>query len=95
MKLLVTLTSGRTGQSDYYIAYAEDEFDNNLFSAIDDEYVDLYRDKYYIEYEYCDIEEGFDEYLIEMYSEIESWTDEIEERFKDNLPILYDENHSN
>lgn len=89
-KFLVTLTNFLTGTSNYYIAYAESKFDNNLFSAIDNEYVELYRDLYYSDYDYDDIEDAFEEYLIDMSSEIEEWTDEIEEQHKNYLPVLYE-----
>lgn len=89
-KFLVTLDNFRTGTSNYYIAYAESKFDNNLFSAIDDEYVELYRDFYYVDYEYNDVEDAFEEYLSDMGSIIEEWTDEIEEQHKNYLPVLYE-----
>ena len=95
-KFLVALNNFRTGQSSYFIAYAESKFDNNLISAINDEYVELYRDFYYLDYEaYNDVEDAFDEFLIDMYFEIEEWTKEIEEDYGNNIPILYNENTSN
>lgn len=88
MKYLVTLTNTFIGQSDHYITYTESKFDNNLFSAIDKEYLYLYNDNYYFHYD-C-YEKSLEEYLLDMISSIEEWTDEIEKQFGNNLSIIYE-----
>jgi hypothetical protein len=91
-KLLVHLESDSAcGVWDDFIAYAEDELDNNLFAAIDDQYVEMYH-KYghYIDYESNEESEQMDEFISNMVSDITEWDDEIEEEYGDNLPIIYD-----
>lgn len=96
-KLLVHLESDLVcGVWDDFIAYAEDEFDNNLFAAIDEQYVEMYYaygDN--IDYESDEEPEQMDEFVDNMTSDITEWDDEIEEQYGDNLPILYDARNEN
>lgn len=91
-KLLVHLESSLVcGIWDDFVVYAEDEFDNNLFAAIDNQYIEMYHE--YgdnIDYESDEESEQMDEFISNMISDITEWDDEIEEEYGDNLPIIYD-----
>ena len=57
---------------DDFIAYAESEFDDNLFSAIDSQYIEMYYsygDS--LDYESFELEEQIDEFLDGMTANIE------------------------
>ena len=96
-KLLVHLESNLAcGIWDDFIAYAESEFDDNLFAAIDEQFIEMYYN--YgdsIDYESDEEDKQLDEFVNNMTSDITEWDDEIEEQYGDNLPILYDARNEN
>lgn len=91
-KLLVHLESSLAcGIWDDFVAYAEDEFDNNLFVAIDNQYIEMYYEYgYNTDYESDEESEQMDEFISTMTYDITEWDDKIEEEYGDNLPIIYD-----
>lgn len=68
---------------DDFVAYAENESDDNLFMAIDNMYIDMY-------YLYNNNYQNTLNFIKDMTSVITEWNDGIENAVKDNLPVIYD-----